>query len=472
MIQLFDDQLKVKNDLRVALREHQSVLVYAPTGFGKTVLASDIIKSAIDRQKRALFCVHRVDLITQTEKTFNHFDIPHSVISGSHRTNPYFPCHIASIPTLQNRLGKYPADIVFIDEAHLSAAAGWERIAEHYLAEGALLIGLSGSPERLDGKPLGKTWRHMVMGPSVASLIQKGRLSGYRAFCPSALDTSGLHTRYGEFIPEEVEELMSGKAVLSNAVQHWKQYARGKRTIAFSRNVKAAEELAAEFRSNGVMAVALDGETPQNERRDAFLAFAASDVQVITNCSLFCEGFDLSAQVDMDVTIECVLQHSPTKSLPRHIQQMGRALRKKPDPAILLDLVGNIPRLGLPDEDREWSLEGRIKREGKTSVMVCGNCFASFPPAPHCPCCGKRMEVEKRERSRGQPSGLSQVDGELKEIDKDALRQHRKMEQGMAKTLEDLIALATAKNFKSPELWAAHILTAREAAKRKKEARR
>lgn len=435
--------------------------MYAPTGFGKTVLAGALIKLIFGAGKRVIFCVHRVDLIVQTAKTFEKFGIPFSYVASGLHYNPHHRVYIASIATLRNRLGKIPADYVMVDEAHLSAANGWATVAKHYKELGARLIGLTGSPERLDGKPLGDVWDTMVMGPSVSWLIEQGHLSRYRAFAPAGVDLSGIHMRNGDYVTSEIDDLMSGKAVLSNAVKHWRKFAAGKRTIAFAPSVARSEQLAAEFRERGVMAVALDGNTPQPDRRAAFVGFADRQIDVIVNCALFCEGFDLSAQVDRDVTIEAVLQYSPTQSLAKHLQQLGRGLRRKPEPAILLDLVGNLARLGLPDEDREWSLEGRAKKAREVEGMTCPSCFAYHPPAPKCPECGFVHPVKARDGMLGR--SVNEVDGELEEIDVEAIRRERKREQGMAKTVDDLVKLATARGYKSPEKWAAHVWTSRQA---------
>lgn len=460
MIVLRPDQEEVRRKLRVALRSSSSVLTFAPTGFGKTVLAAALIKMIFDAGKRVLFCVHRVDLITQTAKTFERFGIPFSYVASGYHFNPYHRVFIASIPTLKNRLGKIPADYVFVDEAHLSAAAGWAKVANHYKGTRARLIGLTGSPERLDGKPLGDVWDTLIMGPSVRWLIEQGHLSRYRAFSPAGVDVSRVRVRNGDFVQSDIDEIMAGRAVLSGAVEHWRKYAWGKRTIAFAPSVARSEALAAEFRAHGIMAVALDGNTPQEDRRRAFLAFADRQIDVIVNCQLFCEGFDLSAQVDRDVTIEAVMQYSPTQSLAKHLQQLGRGLRKKPEPAILLDLVGNLARLGLPDEEREWSLEGRKKKTAEEKVITCPKCFAAHDPAPSCPECGHAYPVEGEKRDGGGRQIL-EVDGELEEIDVEAIRRRRKREQAMAKTLDDLVALATARGYKSPKKWAAHVWTAR-----------
>lgn len=456
------DQEQVRTDLRIALRTFMAVLVFAPTGFGKTVLAAALIRLIFNANKRVIFCVHRVDLITQTAKTFEKFGIPFSYIAAGYHYNPYHRVFIASIATLKNRLGKIPADYIMVDEAHLSIAMGWAKVANHYKESGSKLIGLTGSPERLDGKPLGDVWDTMVMGPSVRWLIDNGHLSRYRAFSPAGLDLSGVHTRGGEYVTSEIDELMAGRAVLAGAVRHWRKYAAGKRTIAFAPSVIRAEQLAAEFRANGIGAVALDGETSQADRRAAFLGFADRQIDLIVNCQLFCEGFDLAAQVDRDVTIESVLDYSPTKSLARHLQKHGRGLRKKDDPAILLDLVGGFGRLGLPDDEREWSLEGRPKSDREVENMTCPRCFATHAPAPKCVECGHAYPVKARD-GVGEGRVLDEVEGELAEVDIETRRRQRMREQTGAKTLDDLVKLAQERGYKSPEKWAAHVYTSRQA---------
>lgn len=460
MITLRADQEDARTKLRIALRTSTAVLLFAPTGFGKTVLASALIKLIAATGKRVIFCVHRVDLIRQTEKTFDKFGIAYSHIAAGYHYNQKARVFIASIATLARRLGKIPADYILVDEAQLSAAAGWAAVANHYRDNKAKLIGLSGSPERLDGKPLGDVWDVLVMGPSVRWLIEQGHLQRYRAFSPKGIDLSTARvSKSGEYNEEDIEKLMAGKAVLSNAVKHWRKYANGLRTIAFTRSTKASEELAQEFRDNGIMAVALDGDTPQEDRRRAFEGFADRDIKVIVNCQLFCEGFDLSAQTGRDVTVECVLDDAPTQSLAKHLQKNGRGLRKDDGPPhVLLDLVGNLLRHGFPDDEREWSLEGRVKKSkasGEEAMRICPECYAAFDPAPVCPECGHRHEV--------QAHVLEQVDGELEEVDVEAVRRQRAQEQWQARTLDDLVQLGIARNYPSPAKWAAKIFTARQA---------
>lgn len=149
------------------------------------------------------------------------------------------------------------------------------------------------------------------------------------------------------------------------------------------------------------------------------------------------------------MTIEAVLDYSPSQSLARHLQKHGRGLRKKPDPAILLDLVGGFGRLGLPDDDREWSLEGRAKNAREVENLTCSKCFATHAPAKCCPECGFVYPV-KASDSLGLGRVLDEVEGELEEIDVAALRRERLREQSSAGTLDDLVKLAMARGYKSP----------------------
>lgn len=460
MITLRDYQEEARVNLRVALRSSSAVLLVLATGAGKTVLAAALIDILFKAKKRVIFACHRKELLKQTAKTFDGFNIPYSYIAAGHHYNPYHRVYIASIATLKNRLDKIPADYIFVDEAHLSMAAGWNAVVSHYRSKGAKIIGLTATPERLDGKPLKDNFDTMVMGPTVAEMIERGNLSRYKAFAPAGIDTTGLHTRGGDFVQSEIDALMEGKAVVANAVKHWRKIADDKLTIAFCVSVQRAEELAEEFRANGIAAAAISGDTPLDVRNRAFMDFADRKLKVITSVNLFSEGFDLAAQVGRDITVEAVLLHRPTQSLAMHLQQLGRALRKKPYPAVILDLVGNISRLGLPDDDREWSLEGRKKVKREVEAITCEECFATHPPAPVCPECG--YQYPKKEAAGGGRQ-IEEVETDLEEIDIEAVRRARQIEQAQAKTLEDLIALATARGYRSPQKWAAHIWTARQA---------
>ena len=167
---LYPDQMDTANELRSTLPVHRHVLLQAAAGSGKTQIASYATDQAFRKGKRVVFTCHRAELITQTSSTFSRWNVPHSFVASK---LPYedMPIRIASIDTLKNRIKRSPeqcyADILIIDETHLAMAKGWKQVADWYKEQGTFTIGLTATPERLDGKGLGDIYNHMIHAPSI-----------------------------------------------------------------------------------------------------------------------------------------------------------------------------------------------------------------------------------------------------------------------------------------------------------------
>jgi superfamily II DNA or RNA helicase len=358
----------------------------------------------------------------------------------------------------------YFANGILVHNCHHSAAASYDKIIRWVEAHGGKALGLTATPWRLSGEGLDNHYQHMVQGPPVAWLIANGYLSDYRAYAPAAPDLTGVHTLAGDYVKNEIDQVMKGKAIVADCVSQWRRYAPGKRTIGFAVSVEHSQLMVEAFLRAGVPAAHIDAGTPAPVRRQHILNFATGHLRVLWNCDLFSEGFDLSAVAGRDVPIECAIQARPTKSLTLHLQQVGRALRRKPEPAILLDLCGNLARLGLPDHPHEWTLAGRPKkgRGGKGDdaaplVRKCQSCDVLFPiTLPSCPHCGAAQSAPA-----GGGRKIEEVAGDLQEVDREQARRQRLAEQAGAQTLEQLIELGKAKGYKSPERWASHVFTAR-----------
>jgi len=179
---------------------------------------------------------------------------------------------------------------------------------------------------------------------------------------------------------------------------------------------------------------------------------------VICNVQLLVEGVDIPA-------IEVVQWLRPTQSLVVWMQGNGRGLRPADNKTglIIFDHVGNCLRHGLPDDDREWSLEGKEKGKKKAAadevkIKQCGSCYAVFRPGPQtCPHCGAPVAGQQRE--------LEVVDGELQKVDKLAIRKEQKREQGKARSMDDLVALGMRRGMAKADAWAAITLAARQGRK-------
>lgn len=445
-------------DLRAALRQHQAVMATAPTGFGKTVCSAFMAQSTVAKGNGLIFNVHRQELIDQTSKTFELAGVDHGFVAAKRPFNPYSKVKVASIGTIKNRLDKIPVpELVVIDEAHHATAAGWNKLVEWAIAGGARIVGLTATPWRLDGKGFDK-FTAMIQGPTTSWLIENKYLSEYRAFAPMTPDMTGVLKRMGDFERKGTERVMDTPKLVGDAVNHYLKYARDTKALAFCVSIKHSQHVAEQFRAAGVRALHLDGDTPSEDRRRAVQAYAEGHIDVLTNVDLFGEGFDLSSLAGKDVPIETIMMLRPTLSLSLYLQQCGRGLRPKDRPAIILDHAGNMMKHGLPDGDREWSLEPRKKTKkgeggGDLPVSQCPDCYFVHMPAPFCPNCGH--EYERAGRT------VDEEEGDLAEISVTEARAIRKREQAQAKTVEDLVELGRRRGYKSPAKWAAHVMTAR-----------
>lgn len=471
-------QEKLIRDARVKLREIRErlakrgiergprLLIQLPTGGGKTAISAFITSSAVERGRTVRFNCHRDFLVDQTSGTYAKLGIEHSFIAAGRWMDQYTPVHVGMVQTVKNRLGiLVPPNVCIWDECHHLGAASWSAIMDAWSK--ATHIGLSATPIRLDGKGLDAFFDDILIGPSVSWLIANGFLSDYIAYAPSSPDLTGVHTRMGDFKRDEIDDVMDRSVIIGDMVNHYRRLAPGRRAVYFCTSINHSEHTAAAFNMNGIRAIHLDGKHSTFDRQQAAKAFAHGDVQVLTNVDLFGEGYDLAAQANMDVTIEAVGLARPTQSLGLFMQQVGRALRPKDEKAIILDHAGNISRHGLPDDDREWSLKGidKDKNGGASKVRQCEHCFAMIPVMTRtCPHCGTAKSV-----AEGGGRQVDMEDGELQEIDKDAVRKQRKIEEWTCESFDDLVSLGKRRGYKNPEGWAGHMWTLRERRSKEKE---
>lgn len=437
-------------DIRGALRSHTRVLAEAPTGSGKTAVGTYMIRGAAERGMRAMFLVHRVELLRQTSAAFRRQGVEHGVIAAGEGFNPHHQVHVAAIATLAKRLGRVKRpNMVIVDEAHHAVSKSWADVLA--ALDPRWTIGLSATPCRLDGRGLGEQFDAIVHGPPVADLITGGFLSRYRVFAPTTVDMTGARTTAGDYNRADSEALVDKPRIVGDVIAHYSRLAAGKRAVVFCVSIRHAEHVAEAFRAAGVPAAAVDGKMAPADRASTLAAFEAGRILVLTSCNLVSEGFDLPS-------IEAAISLRPTQSLALWLQQVGRCLRPAPgkDHAIILDHCGNSVRHGLPDDAREWSLDGRKKKARKAgealSLRTCPTCYTIHRPEPTCPSCGHIYAVANR--------APEQVDGELGEVDLEALRVRKRQELKAAKMRDDLIRLAAARGYKPG--WVDHIMAQRD----------
>lgn len=449
--------------VRAKFREWMAVLLVAATGSGKTVVFSFIARAAASKGNRVLILAHRDTLIKQASAKLADYGVEHGIIMAGFTPTRHALVQVASVQTLVRRLDKIPLDfdLIIIDEAHLSAAASYRKIIAAILERNpkCKLLGVTGSPCRLDGKGLGKVagglYDDMVQGISIKELIEQAYLVRPAVYAPAdRLDLSGVKMVGGEYEAQSLAELMDKPKITGDAILAWKKHCPGVPAVAWCANVAHAQHVAAEFNAAGVPALALSGEDDPVERDKALRALAKGTIKVVTFAMLLVEGVDCPA-------IGAIIMLRPTMSLASYLQVIGRGLRPvyadgmpldtveqrraailagpKGDRCFVLDHAGLTFKHGFADEIREWSLEGVKKKKGAKkkdeptlALRQCPKCFLVTEPAPVCPGCGHVYE------QRGAPE---HVDGELAEITPEmaeSMKAWRAKAMKKARTREDL----------------------------------
>jgi superfamily II DNA or RNA helicase len=489
---LRDYQIDLVQRTISALDTSRRVLVQCPTGGGKTVVATAAVSTFRVLQMTVFFVVHRRELIRQTSQTLAAAGVAHSFIAAGRPFDERASVFVCSVDTLKARLHALPVvpDVVFWDECHHVAAAGWAAAMQRY--SGAFHLGLSATPCRTNGAGFREHFDDMVRGPSVASLIEQGHLSQFRVFAPPGPDLANVKRNDGDYTVSSLESACNKPRLVGDAVEHWKAHALqpGKQaplTAVFGVSVAHSMSVAEAFRASGIDAVHVDGNTKEEERDRLIWQFANGEIQVLTNCGLLAEGFDLAAIAGRPVTIDCAIQLRPTQSLALHKQQVGRVLRPADGKvALILDHAGNALRHGLPDDEPEWSLDGvdtsRAAREAVIPPpLTCLNCYRQvrLPRPEHCPHCGTVMPVpaprvlemtpgQLRELKRAEMEAAKAAKAAARAAEKQAREEReaaekearrllaieRRAEERACSSVDELVALAKRRGYEHPTAWA------------------
>lgn len=437
-MELRDNQTELIEEIRhIILAGSSRICAVAPCGYGKTVLFGWITAQARAKKQKILIVVHRQELIEQTSKTLDRFYVPHEILNSKNINT--CDVHVASVYTLARRLNNFdkPPDLIILDECAHAVANTWRRVIERF--SNALVIGFTATPARLSGDGLGVIFQALALGPSVKELINMGNLAPFDYYSPPVVaDFADLKVKYGDYQASDVALKMDKSEIIGDVIATYRRLADGKSAICYCASCEHAEHVAREFNAAGIPAAYIDGKTPDAIRKAAIEQFRTGVVKILTNMDLVSEGFDVPS-------MEAVILLRPTQSTALFIQQSMRAMRADPDNpskrAIIIDHVGNVYRHGLPDEDREWSLEGKMKKRepSEISIRQCPKCYYAHMPAAKCPKCGFTYKVHEQ-------APIVQTKGELLHI-KDLERKDQKREIGQARTRKDLEQIAIKRGY-------------------------
>lgn len=417
-------------------------LVVAPCGAGKSYLFAEMARRT---RGEVLVLVHRNELKQQ------HYGLLATLGIENTRVETY--------QTEYRRLGCYPKPrLLIVDEAHLSRSNTWQKIIEYY---DTFTVGMSATPVRLDGRPLGDIFDTLIIGVDVRWLIENHRLAPYEYYAPTTVDTSGVRTVAGDYVASDLERLMNERAIYGDAIESYRRFASGERAIAYCVSVEYAERLADAFREAGISAEYLHSGTPSGRRKEIMGDYRSGKITVLCNCSLLSEGISIDE-------ISCVILLRPSESVALGIQQMMRCMRYLPGKtAKIIDCVGNYTRIGLPDDDREWSLSKPVQKRrltdenGNFYIRCCPECYMTFATAPVCPFCGTEYPLHQREIAAHADIELARITAE--EIARiNEAKKAARAEQGRADSFEELVKLGRSRGYKNPAFWAARVMRGRK----------
>lgn len=450
MIILRDDQAALKAGVYNGWAAgNKNMLAVLPTGGGKSIIVSDIVLDNDRQGMKQAVIAHRNELVSQMSLHIARRGVYHKIIGPAnivqqitkeHRSNfegqsfinPSANCAVGGIDTIKSRqveLQSWMQQVSrwTIDEAH-HVLAGNKWGAGVSMFPNAYGLGVTATPQRADGMGLGShhdgVFDDMVVGPSMRELINIGALTDYEIVVPLTdfqIDESAV-TAGGDFSQKKMREASQRSHIVGDVVTEYCKYALGKRTIVFATDVETSNEIARNFKANGIEAASISAKTPSEVRADMVRRFRAGQIKVLVNVDLFGEGFDVPA-------VEVVIMARPTASLSVYLQQFGRALRTLPGKThgLIIDMVSNVKRHGYPEKARFWSLDRRDKKAKKEKdpedipLTVCLQCTRPYDkPLPACPHCGFVPPLPEPSKRT-----LEQVDGDLILLDREKLAELR-----------------------------------------------
>jgi DNA repair protein RadD len=399
--------------VREAFRTHRRVLACAPTGSGKTRLFAEMTRASSSRGWNVWIVVPRNELLEQASDELARLGVRHGRIAASGgsvegRESAAYDVHVVSKDTLIRRFDKIkrPPQFLIVDEAHL-ALDRYIEIAERYPE--AKLLGVTATPERLDGRGLSELYEVLVLGPTPAELVEQGHLSGVRYYCPP-ISLKGVHRRGTEYDEEELAALLEKRQIYGKAIEHYTRHAREKPALVYCRSVKAAEETAHRFSAAGYRFENIDGRMSYKRRRALIDGLRDGALDGLTSCDLITYGLDVPR-------VECVIMLRPTLSRTLFSQMCGRGLRVWPGKTylVVLDHVGNLQEHGHPLAPYQWNFDGRERRARNVDPAVrarlCPEIDFLYCDRPSCTGCPHAPADGKDPRR-----ALEEVDGELVEV--------------------------------------------------------
>jgi superfamily II DNA or RNA helicase len=390
----------------------------APTGSGKTYLFTEMAKNAAKKRLNVWIVVPRNELLQQASDHLFGAGVAHGLIAAGTMESRAYNVHVVSKDTLIRRFDKIkrPPDFMIVDEAHL-ALDRYLEIAGRY--PNAKILGVTATPERLDGRGLSELYQAHVQGPSLGDMVERGDLSNLRYFCPPIEGLDDIKRTGTEYNQNGLEALLTVRKVYGEAISHYRRHADHKPCLVFCRSVKAATKTAQEFSAAGYKFENIDGTMAYKKRKALIGGLKTGELDGLTSCELITYGLDVPR-------VECVIMLRPTLSRTLYFQMIGRGLRNYPGKKelVVLDHVGNLQEHGHPLAPYEWQFDGVEKRKREKAdpeiiARLCPHIDFLYCDKPSCAGC-PHSDGGKDPRPPVQiDTDLVEADSPVKMVDRD-----------------------------------------------------
>lgn len=334
--------------------ERYNLLYQLPTGGGKTVIFSQIVREYIQRtNKKVLILTHRIELCKQTSKMLTGFGVRNKIINSKIKELPdqdNYMCFVAMVETLNNRLNDDKVELdnlglVIIDEAHYNS---FRKLFKFF--EKCFILGVTATPLSSNIKlPMKDNYRELIVGDSINSLIEKGFLAKANTYSYDVGLSSLKVGINGDYTVKSSEELYSNYSMQEKLLDSYMEKSQGKKTLIFNNGINTSKEVYETFRNAGFDVRHLDNTTSKQDRKDILKWFKKKPDAILTSVSILTTGFD-------EPTVDTIILNRATKSLTLYYQMIGRGSRVLPnkDEFTVIDLGNNAARFGLWSAPVDW----------------------------------------------------------------------------------------------------------------------
>lgn len=336
--------------------DNYNLLYQLPTGGGKTVIFSEIVRKYIEKtNKKVVILTHRIELCKQTSKMLQGFGVNNKIINSKVKELPDqddYQCFVAMVETLNNRLNdeKLKVDnvgLVIIDEAHYNS---FTKLFKYF--EDSFILGVTATPLSSNIKlPMKDNYKELIVGHSIKELIERNFLACANTYSYDVGLSSLQIGINGDYTVKSSEDLYTNMSMQEKLLQAYEEKCKGKKTLIFNNGINTSWYVYQTFVDAGYEVRHLDNTHSKKERKEILKWFKRKPDAILTSVSILTTGFD-------EPTVENIILNRATKSLTLYYQMIGRGSRKLPnkDEFNVIDLGNNAARFGLWDAPVDWPM--------------------------------------------------------------------------------------------------------------------